>query len=112
MAYDERLAGRLRTLLRKKRGLSEKKMFGGLGFLLKDHLCVGIWKQDLILRIGDDAYEMALQQPGVSEFDITGRATRGWVLVSAQVLQEDAALSEWVNLAVRFVSQLPPKPRS
>lgn len=110
MAYDETLAGRIRDDLMRRSGIDEKKMFGGIGFLLHGNLLVGVWKDSLIARIGPEAYDAALQEPGVREFDVTGRSMTGWVLVGPEVLADDAALSRWIRRALAFVTTLPKKP--
>ena len=109
MAYDESLAERLREMLAPHRGISEKKMFGGIGFLLNGNMCVGVWKNDLILRIGRAIYEQTLTEPCVKEFDITGRAMTGWVLVEPEGVVTDEDLVDWVRLATEFTGSLPAK---
>lgn len=109
MAYDAGLAERVRPLLRRRKGFSEKKMFGGVGYLLSGNMCVGVWKKFLILRVGPDYYETALSDPYAREFDITGRAMRGWVMVEPAGVEADADLLEWVDQAVKFVRTLPVK---
>ena len=109
MPYDESLADRVRPLLSRKQGCAEKKMFGGVGFLLRGNMCVGVWKEFLIVRCGADAYLDALDQPHVKKFDITGRAMSGWVMVEPGGLETDDDLRQWVNLAVKFVKTLPDK---
>lgn len=84
-------------------------MFGGLGFLLNGNMCVGVWKEFLILRIGPDAYDEALDQEYVKEFDITGRPMKGWVMIEPPGLRRDSELSEWIGRAIDFVSGLPTK---
>ena len=81
MAYSESLAGRIRRALARRRGVVERKMFGGIGFLLHGNMLVGVWQTSLIVRVGPNQYQRALQQPHVREFDITGRPMKGWVLV-------------------------------
>jgi hypothetical protein len=109
MPFDESLAARVRPLLGSRRGFSEKKMFGGVGFLLNGNMCVAVWKEFLIVRTGPDAYEAALAEPAVREFDITGRSMTGWVMVEPDGLESDRQLSEWVQRAVDFVEGLPKK---
>jgi TfoX/Sxy family transcriptional regulator of competence genes len=109
MPFDESLAARVRLLLRRRRGFSEKKMFGGVGFLLNGNMCVGVWKEFLIVRVGPDAYDDALAEPGVREFDITGRSMTGWVMVEPDGVESERKLSEWVQQAVDFVEGLPKK---
>lgn len=110
MPYSESLAQRLRHLLTGHRGFLEKKMFGGVGFLLHGNMCVGIWKDSLIARIDPDQYESALSQTHVQEFDITGRPMRGWIMIDADGLDAEDQLSHWVHEAIDFVSTLPKKP--
>jgi TfoX/Sxy family transcriptional regulator of competence genes len=109
MPYDRSAADRVRAALSGQRGVVEKTMFGGLGFLLHEHMCVGLWREFLILRIGPDAYEDALSRPFVKEFDITGRPMTGWVMVHPDGFEDDRALRDWVDRAVAFVRTLPPK---
>ena len=109
MAYSESLADRIRHVLSVKRGIVEKKMFGGVGFLLGGNICVGVWKTSLIARLGPEQYDAALAQPHVREFDITGRAMRGWVLVEAEAIDDDQALRAWIDRSLKFVATLPAK---
>jgi len=109
MAFSESLADRVRQIFGRRRGQSEKKMFGGVGFLLNGNMCVGIWKTSLIVRVGPAAYASALAQPHVREFDITGRPMAGWVLVEAEGLDDEAALRGWIARALEFVGSLPAK---
>ena len=109
MAFDEALAERIRKALARKKGITEKKMFGGVGFLLNGNMCVGIWKESLIVRLDPDQYEDALKEAHVSEFNITGRSMKGWVLVGPQGVATDTELKEWIGRAVKFVGTLPEK---
>ncbi len=109
MAFDPGLAERVARLVGDLPGASEKRMFGGLAFMLDGHLCVGVMEEDLIVRLGRDAMDHALAEPGTRPFDFTGRAMRGWVLVSSDATAEDADLEAWVEKAVSFVRALPPK---
>jgi TfoX/Sxy family transcriptional regulator of competence genes len=109
MAYDESLAARVRKTLPRTKNIIEKKMFGGVGFLLNGNMCVGVWKEYLILRVGPDNYDEALAQPNVKEFDITGRAMKGWVMVAPEGMQSDGEMIDWIRLSIDFVRRLPPK---
>ena len=109
MAFDEALAERIRRGLARKRGVEEKKMFGGVGFLLDGNMLVGVWKDSLIVRLGPEEGDEALKEPHVREFDITGRAMKGWVLVAPEGVENDDQLSGWVQRAVKFVGKLPAK---
>ena len=109
MAFDESLAARIRDALERKRGVEEKKMFGGICFLLNGNLLVGVWKDSLIARLGPDGGEAALREPHVRVFDITGKPMKGWVLVSPEGVEEDDQLTEWIQRAIQFVETLPAK---
>lgn len=109
MAYDEGLAQRAREILAHRPGFAEKKMFGGLCFLLNGNMACGIVGDELMVRVGPDAYEECLALPHAREMDFTGRALRGMVYVSADGLAEDADLAGWVERGASFAGGLPPK---
>ena len=109
MAFNHDVAERLRSVIGRKRGFSELKMFGGIGFLLNGNVCCGVWKNSLILRVGPDAYHELLAELFVGEFDITGRPMTGWVLVQPEGFETDAELAKWFEIARSFVSRLPAK---
>jgi len=109
MAFDESLAERIRMALARRKGIEEKKMFGGIGFLLNGNMCVGVWREFLIVRLGPDQAEEALREPHVKEFDITGRAMKGWAMVGPDGVAESASLKDWIQRAVKFVGKLPAK---
>lgn len=109
MAFDEALAERIRQALARRKNVEEKKMFGGVGFLLNGNMLVGVWKDSLIVRLGPDNYDDALLEPHVREFDITGRAMKGWVLVEPEGVEDDEQLKEWIERATKFVRSLPAK---
>ena len=109
MAFDESLAARIRQHLARRKSVEEKKMFGGVGFLLHGNMLVGVWKESLVARLGPDQGEAALKQPHVKDFDITGRAMKGWVLVAPAGVEGDDQLKEWIQRAVNFVGKLPGK---
>ena len=109
MAFSAALAERIRQALARKRGVEEKKMFGGVGFLLHGNLLVGVWKDALIARLGPEEGEEALREPHVKEFDVTGRAMKGWVLVGPEGVEDDEQLTDWIEGAVKFIRALPAK---
>ena len=109
MAFNERLAERIRRGLSRKKGIEEKKMFGGIGFLLNGNMLVGVWKDSLIVRLGDEQGEDALLEPHVKPFDITGKAMKGWAVVEPEGIEDDDQLKDWIQRAVRFVGKLPAK---
>ena len=84
-------------------------MFGGIGFLLNGNMLVGVWKDPLIVRLGPEKGEEALREPHVSEFNITGRSMKGWVLVEPEAVEDDGQVKAWIQRAVKFVSKLPAK---
>ena len=84
-------------------------MFGGIGFLLNGNILVGVWKDSLIVRLGPDEGDEALKEADVKEFDITGRAMKGWVLVAPAGVEDDDQVSGWIQRAVKFVGKLPVK---
>jgi TfoX/Sxy family transcriptional regulator of competence genes len=89
MAFDEDLAARIRHTLARKRGIEEKRMFGGVGYLLNGNMLVGVWKDSLIVRSGPDDGDKALMELHVKPFDITGRVMKGWVLVDPEGVESD-----------------------
>jgi TfoX/Sxy family transcriptional regulator of competence genes len=109
MAYDEGLAQRVREVLGEMPGLVEKKMFGGVGFMLQGNMACGVHKEALIVRVGAEKDQEALAKAHTRPFDITGRAMKGWVMVDAGGYESDAGLREWVQLGVDFAMTLPPK---
>jgi len=108
MAYDEGLADRVRDVLATEPGLTERKMFGGLAFMLDGHMCCGIAGGDLMLRLGVDGADAALDRPHVRPMDFTGKPMAGMVFVSPEGLR-GSALRGWVGRATAFVRTLPPK---
>jgi TfoX/Sxy family transcriptional regulator of competence genes len=111
MGFDEKLADRVRRLLKGKRGLSERKMFGGLAFMLRGKMCCGVLTDDLVARIGPDDYEKALKELYVRPMDFTGRAMRGYVYVGRDGTKTDRALKNWLDRSSGFVSRLVGKNR-
>lgn len=109
MVYDFKLADRLRTYLKDQPGIVEKKMFGGLSFLLNGNMCCGVHGQDMILRINPGQTDQALSQPHTRVFDLTGKPMLGWILVQLAGLESEADLAKWVQLGVEYASSLPAK---
>lgn len=109
MAYDETLAQRIRELLADKHSVVEKKMFGGIAFMLRGNMCCGIVRDDLMVRVGPERHEEALAQPHARPMDFTGRPMRGMVYVTPEGCRTDEALKRWVELGVKFAATLPPK---
>ena len=111
MPFSESLATRIRDTLARKKNIEEKKMFGGVGFMLNGNMLVGVWKDSLIVRLGPDEGNDALLEPHVREFDITGRPMKGWLLVGPEGVAEDDQLKDWIQRATKFVEMLPRKVR-
>jgi TfoX/Sxy family transcriptional regulator of competence genes len=109
MAYDEGLATRVRDVLGEQPGLAEKKMFGGLAFLLNGNMTCGVRGDDLIVRVAADTADAVRDEPGIRPFDLTGRPMKGWLLVDADGHAEDDDLRRWVARAVAHATSLPPK---
>src|ERR1700761_9417131 len=99
MAFDESLASRIRDILARKKNIEEKKMFGGVGFLLCGDMLVGVWKDFLIVRLGPDKGGEALLETYVSSFNITGKPMKGWVMVEQEGVEDDNQLIEWIERA-------------
>ena len=106
MAFNEALAARIRQGLTRKKGIEEKKMFGGLCFLLNGNMLVGVWKDSLIVRLGDEQGEDALLEPHVKPFDITGKAMKGWAMVAPEGIEDDDQLKGWIQRSVKFVGKM------
>ncbi|HJZ50146.1 MAG TPA: TfoX/Sxy family protein [Roseiflexaceae bacterium] len=109
MAYDETLAQRIRAALPDLPGLTEKKMFGGIGFLINGNMACGVNGNDLIVRISPDTYAAAIAQPYVRVFDMTGRPMKGWIVVDSDGLHSADELKHWVQQGVAFAESLPAK---
>src|SRR5687767_7603818 len=110
MAYDEGLAERIRGVLNERSGVSEKRMFGGIAFLVDGHMSVGIVQDKLMVRVGPESYDRVLRERHARRMDFTGRPMKGFVYVVADGYETDADLQRWVDLGVRFVTSLPAKP--
>lgn len=109
MAYDESLDGRMEDALAAETGIIKKKMFGVTCYMRDGNAFAGVWNDSLIVRTGPDAYESALEEPNVREFDITGKPMRGWIVVGPDGIDEDSSLREWLNRAMEFAGTLPRK---
>jgi len=109
VAYDERLAGRVRKFLAKRKAIAEKKMFGGLAFLLNGNMCCGLHGGELIVRLDPEETNLALARPHTRIFDMTGRPMKGWILVQPAGLAKVDALAKWVSMGVGYAASLPGK---
>jgi len=109
MGFDQGLAERVRSAFAERNDVTEKKMFGGLTFMVAGHMSVGVAGEELMVRVGPQGYEEALAQPHAREMDFTGRALKGFVFVATPGFESDSDLDEWISRGVMFVESLPPK---
>ena len=109
MAYNEELALRIRQLLGEQTGIVERKMFGGLCFMAHGNMLGGVMGDEIIVRVGAERYEDALQLPHAREMDFTGRPMRGFVVVGIDGVSSDDDLASWVERGLEFALSLPPK---
>ncbi len=109
MAYDRKLAKRVRTALAGRAGVVEMAMFGGICFMVHGNMCCGVANDDLMVRVGPDAYDEALKQPHARPMDFTGRALKGMVYVGPGGCRTDADIRAWLDRGMEFVLSLPRK---
>jgi TfoX-like protein len=109
MAFDETLAARVRGVLSSSEGVVEKKMFGGLAFLVQGNMSCGVHDTELIVRLPPEDTDAALAEPHVRVFDLTGRPMKGWVLVAPAGVASDGDLKGWVAKALAYAGSLPAK---
>lgn len=109
MAYDEGLAERVRGVLSDRPDVVEKKMFGGIAFMVRGNMCVGVNQDNLMLRVGPDQQEAALTRPHARVMDFTKRPMKGFIYVDQAGLETDEDLAEWIEWGLRFVLTLPSK---
>lgn len=109
MAYDEGLAQRVRDALDERDDVSEKKMFGGLAFMLGGNMCAGVVGEELMLRVGPDAHAACLAEPHAREMDFTGKPMRGMIYVAEPGIEDDSHLAAWIARGVAFAGSLPRK---
>jgi hypothetical protein len=109
VAYDEELADRVRELLAPRDAVSEREMFGGIGFMLGGNMACGVNGEDLIVRLSPEEGGKALEEEAVRPFDLPGHPLKGWITVSPQGTASDEDLAGWVDAGADFASSLPPK---
>lgn len=109
MAFDEGLVVRVRVVMLEAPEMIEKKMFGGVGFLVRGNMACGVNQDYLIVRVGREMYEEALRQPHAGVFDMTGRPMTGWVMVDPAGCAQEKDLRDWVRKGIDFALTLPPK---
>jgi len=106
---DEILVSRIRPILKRRKGFSEKKMFGGVGFFIDGNMCAGPWKGSLIVRLAKEQHDETQSEPHVTPMDITGKVMKGWAKVEPAGIKSDTDLKAWLNRAVKFARSLPSK---
>lgn len=109
MAYDERLAARIRAVLADRKGLTERRMFGGIAFMLHGNMACGLTSDSLMVRVGPHRFEDALAQPHARPMDFTGRPMKGMVYVAPAGYETEEGLAAWVRRGIDYASSLPPK---
>ena len=109
MAYDATLTARIRHIVAGHPAIVEKKMFGGLSFILQGNMACGVHGTDLIIRLAPSDMDAALAKPGARPFDLTGRPMKGWLMVAGDACTDDAVLQTWVEQSVTFAQSLPAK---
>lgn len=109
MAYDEMLAQRIRMALAGRDGVTERKMFGGIAFMVGGNMCCGVVGDDLMVRVGPERHEQALARPHVRPMDFTGRPMKGMAYVAPAGCRAEADLAAWVDMAADFAASLPHK---
>jgi TfoX/Sxy family transcriptional regulator of competence genes len=115
VAYDEDLAERVRARVAAIDKVVELNMFGGWGVTVSGNMAVGVMDRDLIVRVGPEGFDAALERPGVRPFDFTGRPMTGWVFVAPDAIENARSLDAWVARGVQYAQSLPakqPKKRS
>ena len=111
MAVDEKLLSRVRTALRARRGIAEQRMFGGVAFMLRGHMCCGILGTTLMVRLAPEQAQTLLAPPNVRPMDFTGRPMRGFLYVDGPAIRTAGSLKKWVDRAVAHAAALPAKPK-
>ena len=109
VTQDQELIARVRPLLSRRKGFSQKKMFGGVCFMIHGNMCVGTWKGSLVVRLHRDHHEETLSEPHTRPFDITGKVMKGWALIEPAGIGADDDLKSWVRRAAKFAGSLPGK---
>jgi TfoX/Sxy family transcriptional regulator of competence genes len=109
MAYDQRLADDVRARIGDRPDLTEREMFGGIAFMIGGNMAVGVSGDELMVRIGKEAHDDLVTEPGARTFDMSARPMRGWLSVSAEGFGTDASLDSWIGRGVSYAESLPPK---
>ena len=108
-AADEKLVDRIRKILKRRKGYTEKKMFGGVCFMINGNMCAGPWKGSLIVRGPKESHDETQARPHTRVMDITGKVMRGWAIVTPAGIKSDEDLKAWIDRAAKFAASLPGK---
>lgn len=111
MAYNEHLAERIRRALSNRHDVEEKKMFGGVCYLIKGKMAAGIVRDDLMIRVVPAKYEAARAKPHCREMDFTGKPLKGFLYVGAEGIDTERELEEWLQFGIEFVENAPARPK-
>ena len=110
MAFDEGLAERVRAVLDERSDVADKRMFGGIAFLVAGNMACGVMRDELMVRVGaEDAPGLIASEDGARAMDMKGRPMRGWVLVAPEATADDGDLERWVGRGEAYAASLPPK---
>jgi TfoX/Sxy family transcriptional regulator of competence genes len=109
MAYDQALAERVQAIIGARSDVTERKMFGGIAWMLGGNMACGVLGEDLLVRLDADDAERALAEPDTRPFDMTGRPMRAWVVVAGNAVADEGALVRWVDAGADHAASLPPK---
>ena len=109
MAYNAVLVRRIEKLLRRRKSVTQKEMFGGICFLVNGNMCCGVERDKLVVRVGPEQYEQLLQRRHIKPMDFTGRPLRGFIYVAPAGLKSRNALASWLELGLRYAHSLPAK---
>ena len=108
--YDPGLAARLDEIMAGMLEMEVTRMFGGYGFLMNGHMCLGVWNDRLVIRIGAEGWDIICDQPHVGPMDFTGKVMKGWAMIHPDGVAEDGDLRRYVDMAIMFCATLPQKP--
>lgn len=109
MAYDESLAERVRSIIGTRSAVTERKMFGGITWMLHGNMACGVLGEDIAVRLSHEDAARALTEPEVRPFEMTGRPARGFVIVAGPAVAEDGELARWIDAGADHAASLPPK---
>jgi TfoX/Sxy family transcriptional regulator of competence genes len=111
MAYDEHLASQVRRALADRGDVTEKRMFGGLCFMVRGHMCCGVEKNRMMLRVGPERHAATMKRPGAAPMDFTGRPMKGFLFVARDALATRRQVERWLAPALAYNAELPDKRR-